>query len=309
MLHQDVHWPRAAHWLAGEYSDRARYGELVVCGVPVNQSISPGRCDLAPAAIRQALLRYSTANLDQGHDLLDLLVRDEGDLGSSSMSPEMILGPLSDRMGEALDSAAAIAMLGGDNGLTRAGVHGLAQAREKPLSALGLITLDAHFDLRETTHGLHNGNPIRALLDDGMPGENIVQIGIQSFANSSEYARVGREAGITCVTMDQVRQHGVTASVEQALKSLEAKVDSIYVDCDLDVMDRAFVPGTPGSRPGGFTPWEARQACFLAGAHPRVRAIDFVEFDPTLDQHDLTSFAAGACFLSFASGLLARLSR
>jgi arginase family enzyme len=38
-----------------------------------------------------------------------------------------------------------------------------------------------------------------------------------------------------------------------------------------------------------------------------VRVLDIVELDPTRDRDDVTLLAAGACLLSFASGLLGRI--
>ena len=65
--------------------------------------------------------------------------------------------------------------------MTRPGVHGLGL----PLDQVGLITLDAHFDMRDLDRGLGNGNPVRALIEDGLPGRNIAQIGLAPFANSA----------------------------------------------------------------------------------------------------------------------------
>jgi len=61
---------------------------------------------------------------------------------------------------------------------------------------VGLITLDAHFDLRDTSDGPRNGNPIRCLLEDGLPGRNICQIGIAPFANTAAMHATADEAGI-----------------------------------------------------------------------------------------------------------------
>jgi formiminoglutamase len=204
----------------------------------------------------------------------------------------------------ALGECAAVALLGGDNSITRPGCHGLSDAIE----SVGLLTLDAHFDLRDLTNGLTNGNPVRALLADGLPGRQVVQIGIQPFANSRAYAEVARDAGITVVTMNRVRERGIETVVNEALDYLSAQAEVIYVDFDIDVLDRAFAPATPGSRPGGLTPWELRRAAYLCGAHLQVRAADFVEVDPTKDIADATLLATGQCLLSFASGLVARLS-
>ncbi len=304
MLHHDPNWPRASAWLAGEFSKGAP--GLTVFGAPLNASISLGRCDLAPAAIRVALQRYSTADLVNGVDLMGLSVRDLGDLDLGDQRPETSAQPISDKLVEALAQVPTTIILGGDNGITRPGVLGLAKALGIELSEVGLVTLDAHLDLRHLDNGLHNGNPIRALLADGLPGENIAQLGIQPFSNSVAYDRVALEAGIHGVGIDEIHEKGMDTVLKRQLEELSKTVKAIYVDFDIDVVDRAFVPATPGSRPGGITPWQARQAACIAGLHPLVRVIDFVEIDPTHDVADVTCLLAAACLLSFASGVMRR---
>jgi arginase family enzyme len=156
---------------------------------------------------------------------------------------------------------------------------------------------------------LTNGNPVRALLEDGLPGRNIAQIGIQGFANSQAYAQVARDAGISVVTMNQVRARGIEPIVIEALAQLSQRAQAIYVDFDIDVLERAFAPACPGARPGGLTPWELKRAAWLCGAHPQVRAIDLVEVDPTQDVAEVTVLTTAATLLTFAAGLLSRLQK
>ena len=299
----DPNWPRASTWLAGATMEQT-LGTIAVVGAPVRLgSITPGRCDLAPAAVRAILRRFSCYDLESDVNLHQLAVRDLGDLDLAQATLEEAFAPLRDAVRQANQTAEAVVLLGGDNGVTRPGAHGIAASLER----CGVITFDAHFDLRDLTNGLSNGNPIRALLADGLPGQNIVQIGLQGFANSQAYAQVARDAGITVVTMNQVRARSIEAVVSEALDTLSQHVEVIYVDFDIDVLDRAFAPACPGARPGGLTPWELRRAAFLCGAHPKVRAIDLVEVDPTQDVADVTVFATGACLLSFAAGVVYRL--
>lgn len=303
-LHDDPYWPRASAWLAGSHAE-ATLGKLAVLGAPLRLgSITPGRCDLAPPAIRAALRKFSCYDIETDTDLHQLEARDLGDLPLSETKLEDALEPLSNAVGRALADNDAVALLGGDNGITRPGVRGLPES----LTGIGLITLDAHFDLRDLSRGLTNGNPVRALLADGLPGENIVQIGIQPFANSRAYAQVAHDAGITVVTMDQVRAHGIETHLNEAFQYFSQRVSMIYVDLDIDVLDRTFAPATPGSRPGGLTPWELQRVAWLCGVEKKVRAIDLVEIDPTHDIAEATVLAAGGCLLSFASGLLTRLT-
>lgn len=288
-LYQDPHWPRASAWLAGDCLPGA-HGLLTVVGAPVAQtSITPGRCDLAPAAIRAALERFSTADLNAGHDVRGLRVKDAGNSGVAGL-------------GKLVADSTAVVLLGGDNSITRDGVRALGA----PLERCGLITLDAHFDLRDLQGGLTNGNPVRALLEDGLPGDQIFQIGLQSFANSEDYARVARDAGIQTFTVEDVLEQGMAKLIHNVLADLGSRVDRIYVDLDLDVLDRCYAPATPGSRPGGLAPHMIRRAARLCGAHHRVHILDLVEIDPTRDIGDATSLAAAACLLEFASGVLSR---
>lgn len=298
----DLNWPRAAEWL--------RQGGLQpglrVLGAPLRLgSITPGRCDLAPDAIRAALTRFSTHDFNSGLDLRDLPVRDLGNLALADLTPEEAFSPLRDAVRSGLSGARALVLLGGDNSLTRPGCHGASRRLER----CGLLTLDAHLDLRDTTAGLSNGNPVRALLADGLPGAQIVQVGIQSFANSPAYAQVAREAGIRVVPVEEVQARGIETVVKEALDRLSERADAIYVDLDIDVLDRAFAPATPGARPGGLAPWQVRLAARLCGLHPLVRVLDLVEIDPEKDSNDVTSQAAAAALLSFAAGVLERGSR
>lgn len=293
----DPNGPSAGEWLAGEHLAKT-IGTLTLLGAPVGLgSLSGGRCDLAPQAIRAAVARYSTYDVEFGRDLRALAVHDCGDLKIADLRPEQALAPIREAVSKAVKHSSAVVVLGGDNSITYPAAK----------SATGLLTFDAHFDLGAMDNGLSNRNPIRALLADGFPGGHIIQVGIQSFANSRAYADVARQAGITFITLDQVRLRGIENVTAEALTQLSNSADFIYVDFDLDVLDRTFAPAASGSRPGGLAPWELRRAARLCGLHPRVRAIDLVEIDPTRDVADATSLAAAACLLSFTSGLHQRL--
>ena len=298
-LYNDPHWPRAGAWLRGE-TPAGSLGHLAVIGAPACRgSITPGRADLAPAAIRAALDRFSTFDIDQDANVADLAITDLGDLDVAALTPEEAFEPVRRGVAAAIPKGDALVVLGGDNTVTYPGVQALGSC--------GLVTFDAHLDLRSLEGGLTNGNPIRALLAKGFPGEHIVQIGIQSFVNSETYADVAADAGIRVITADHVRLHGIESTVREALDSFTTEF--IYVDLDLDVLDRAFAPATPGSRPGGLTPWEMRTAARVCGEFARVRVFDLVEMDPEQDIAGQTALCAAACLLSFASGVHRRCSR
>jgi formiminoglutamase len=114
----DPNWPSAGEWLAGEHAAKT-IGTLTMLGAPVGLgSLSGGRCDLAPQAIRAALARYSTYDVEFGRDLRALAVHDCGDLKIADLRPEEALTPIRDAVSKAVKHSAAVVILGGDNSIT-----------------------------------------------------------------------------------------------------------------------------------------------------------------------------------------------
>jgi formiminoglutamase len=268
-------WPTAAEWLAGD-----RDASLVVAGVPlVERAITPSRYDLAPTAVRDRLTRLSTYHGEQGASLPP--VRDLGD----SLSPPNIAA-----------GAGLTILLGGHNGVTFEALR-----KRKDLERWALLTMDAHHDVRPyAPDPPGNGSPVRALIDLGLPGSNIVQVGIHGFSNAAVHRAWCEAQGITVLGPDRV------GGVPVMLDAVARRADHIYVDLDLDVLDRAFAPGCPGSRPGGLSPRELFAVAFAAGAHPKVRGIDIVELDPEADVASITVDAAALCLLNAAAGYATR---
>ena len=84
-------------------------------------------------------------------------------------------------------------VIGGDNSLTRPAFLGMGTAR--PEKAWGLLTLDAHHDCRPVTDGSANGTPVRELIEGGLRGDRVAQVGIHPFGNAGEHARWAQGAG------------------------------------------------------------------------------------------------------------------
>ena len=311
---EDPQWPRAADWLAGVRPTGADAPLLVVLGVPLSQtSISPSAADTTPAAVRQALERFSTfmARGDgKSVDLETVAAVDLGDIDVGGMDSEAALGLVAAAIAELHDSPMLsrapdlMIVLGGDNALTRP-VMGCAV---DDLSTAGLVTLDAHHDVRGWHAGVTNGTPVRGLIEDGLAGASVVQIGIGSFTNSHAYRAYCDGQGISTITAAQARAAGVAETLQQQLDRLALRCDEIYVDIDVDVLDSAFAPGCPGARPGGITPAELHEAAFVAGRHRAVVAIDIVEVDAQADVGGVTVDNAALCLLSAAAGLAVRRS-
>jgi formiminoglutamase len=295
-INEDLLWPRASNWikpaaLAEVDTDSI---DLALFGVPAHKtSISATGANHTPAAIRQAFSRYS---LNSTHGNLEALqARDFGDVED----PDQNEAATTALTVEALNKAKLAVALGGDNSITFA----VARALLNSEGGCGLITFDAHHDIRQ---GVSNGSPVRRLIEAGLDPTRIVQIGINDFSNSAEYSAQAARWGIRVISRDELAQRKPSDVIAEAVSIAG---ENIHVDFDVDVCDRAFVPGCPASAPGGISAYELRQFARLVTAHPSVRSIDITEIDARADAPDQRTIRLGALVvLEAAAGLLSRLA-
>lgn len=288
----DPLWPRAAT-LLGEPTA----SPVGLVGVPLSRSsISPSQAHLTPAAVRRALHRLPTFHAGLGVDVP--VIADCGDLDVSSLSGTDAVAGVLHRLRE-LPAYDLLLLIGGDNLVTWPAVEALSPE----LGRVGLLTLDAHHDVRGFHAGATNGTPVRGLVEAGV--RSVVQIGIGDLTNSRDHRQWCADHGIEVVPASACRGR-VGEVVRIELDRLAAGCDALHVDLDVDVVDRAFVPGCPGARPGGLLPHELLEAAVEAGRHPKVRSVDVVEVDAAADVNDVTVQLAAMCLLSAAAGFAAR---
>lgn len=286
-LPHDPLWPRAVS-IFSKASDQG--SDLTLVGVPANQtSISPTSAHLTPAAIRSALLRYSLAHSDSRVDFSRLKLSDSGEVSSPDIDEAKTISELA----AIAKKHRFLVALGGDNSIT--------YSAAKAVSATGLITFDAHYDLRD---GVNNGSPVRRLIESGLSGKNVVQIGIADFSNSPQYAERAQELGVTVIHRSELRGASLDQVWNRAVKIAGSR---IHVDFDLDVCDRSAVPACPAAAPGGISADEIRQFAFFAGASKEVVSVDITEIDAAKDSDDeRTVRLAALVILEVAAGLSTR---
>jgi len=204
---------------------------------------------------------------------------------------------------EAVSRTRLLVAIGGDNG-----AHGSRGGRRRwgdHVATAGLITVDAHLDVRD---GVSNGSPVRRLIEDfGVDPARVVQIAIADFANSTEYLRRVRDRGVTIITRDDVARRGVDAVVHEALAIAGADGGPIHVDLDIDACDRSVAPACPASIPGGLSAFEMRLFARGFARDDRVSTIDLAEVDASADTEDgRTVRLTALCVLEALAGLAER---
>lgn len=289
-------WPNLSELLVDD-----RESPIGLVGAPLAAgSVTAGSCDQAPQLLRRTLRRIGRYDIETGREL-STPIRDRGDANVAGLSIEQATSPIRDAVLASAADHALTLVIGGNNAVTRPA----ALALGLPLDEVGLITLDAHLDMRDLDQGLSNGNPVRALMKDGLPGKNIAQVGLASFANSAKMHRDALDAGNLVVSMDEVRRDGIRAAIDRAIDHVSS-CEAVVVDCDIDVIDRSQMPGAPGARPGGMDVADFFWAVRALAGEPRVRVIDLTEWDPPLDTTDLSALTAARWVAECVAGFEAR---
>jgi len=292
----DPNWPSAASLLTPTPSGNRRTAALVGIHTYAT-SVTPRSASSTPEAVRRAFERYSTWSYTDSLDLaehvnvVDLgdVVDPDGEGGASRV--DLLLHDVSVEL---------TIVLGGDNAATWLALRSLARGN---LDQFGLVTLDAHLDLRD---GVSNGSPVRQLLSEGLDGTSVVQVGLADFSNSPFYAGRAVSGGLTAITRHELRRESVEDAARRAVAVAAAGGKKVYVDIDVDVCDRSVVPGCPAAAPGGLSADELRRFVREIASHENVVAIDFTEVDVERDSNEQTVRLVALLVLESLAGLARR---
>ena len=274
----DPNWPSAANLLTDRPSDDRR--NVGLFGVATfATSLTPRSAISTPAAVRGALARFSTWSFSEAIDLAEeVALVDYGDIdhpdgeeGAKRLA--QLLASIDQRI-------AMNIVLGGDNAATWRTLHAMSGG---DYSHFGLVTLDAHLDMRD---GVSNGSPVRQLLEEGLDGHHVVQVGLADFSNSAVYAQRAHDAGVTVISRDVLHHESVEEAARRAVGIAGAGGRRVYVDIDMDAADRSVVPGCPAAAPGGLSADEMRRFVRAVSVQHAVCAIDITEVDVERDSAD-----------------------
>lgn len=289
-LSVDPLWPRAGDWPV----PGAEAVDFGLIGIPTwRTSLSATNAGTTPAAVRAALRFYSEHF--PGAPETPLTFADWGDIDDPDADERAAIAAV------AAAGARLLVALGGDNAATVPAALGTWGDR---IDTAGLVTVDAHHDLRD---GVSNGSPVRRLIEAGLDGRRVVQIGIADFANSPAYSARARKLGITVIYRDELHRRPMAEVMAEALAIASAAGGPVHVDLDVDACDRSVVPACPAAIPGGISAYELRAAAREAGRHPSVESIDLTEVDASADTADgRTVRLVALCVLEAAAGLSLR---
>ncbi len=290
-----------------------------IIGVPLDLGGGRRGVDMGPSAFRIASLNERIASLGyEVQDCGDLEVpipetRHVGDERKKYIDEiASVCGALFEHAYAALEKGAIPLVLGGDHSLAAGSVAATAAYSRQRGERFGLIWVDAHGDMNtpaSTGSGNVHGMPLAALLGPE-PAElaaiggsspkidpsHTVLIGVRNL-DEQEKQRV-RESQIHVFTMKDIDRSGIAAVIEQAIQLAGAGATGLHVSFDLDVCDPSIAPGVGTPVKGGLNYREAHMVMEVLADSGKLRALDMVEVNPTLDVRNSTAELATELVLS-----------
>lgn len=185
--------------------------------------------------------------------------------------------------------------MGGGHEIAFGSFSGLARhlAKQEPAPRIGVINLDAHFDLRMADRA-SSGTPFRQIAEDcqarGWPFHYCV-LGISEFGNTQALFERARALGVRWM-LDEDMHVAALDKVRAHLDAFIAQVDHLYFTVCLDVLPAAVAPGVSAPAPRGVPLDVVEPVIDMVAGSGKLRLADFAELNPGLDIDQRTARVA-----------------
>jgi formiminoglutamase len=186
--------------------------------------------------------------------------------------------------------------LGGGHEIAFAHAAGLLDAY--PHHVIGMLNIDAHFDLRPYRQvGSTSGTPFLQIHDrlrvTHRPFRYLV-LGIQSQSNAPFLFETARTTNTAFITADAIQDS------DAWMADLDAFLDAcdlLYLSIDMDVFPSHAAPGVSAPNGAGLDPTLVMRAFRRILRSGKVKAFDIAELNPTYDDANRGTARLAASFL------------
>lgn len=163
-------------------------------------------------------------------------------------------------------------------------------ALAKSYTNIGIINIDAHFDLRIPNPQSTSGTPFYEMAkycEENKLNFNYIPIGIQELGNTKALFNRAENLSVNFIMADEV--HLNLNKVLEDLKIVIQQFDVLYVSLDMDVFDAAYAPGVSATTVNGLTPFQVKYILKVLMNSNKVKIFDLVEYNSLYDVDNSTA--------------------
>jgi len=225
-------------------------------------------------------------------------------LGGQDPLADAHLG-LANAVSNILQNGSKTIVLGGGHETAAGSFHGLHNSLKASSKTIGILNLDAHFDIRLIgEHGISSGTPftqIRQSLQEGGQDFHYLVLGIAEGGNTRALFERADDWGAQYMLDKDVTRDNIN-SVLATIDTFLSKIDALYLTLDLDVLPhwQMQAVSAPSARGVDIAVLETIIA-HIGKAQISWPLADIVEFNPSLDHN--------ACAARTAARLIDTLTR
>jgi len=249
------------------------------CDEGVNRNKGRIGAKNGPDAIRKMLSSLSNHFSDKT-DILDVgnITCDTENLEETQLETAKCIASI-------LDKKAFPIVLGGGHDLAYAHYNGIKKCF--PNKTIGIINLDAHFDLRTIEDSGNSGTPFDQIAKESNTFKYLC-LGIQKASNHRKLFEKAERLNVKYLfnTDFTIQNH---KKVSKTVNDFITSANLIYLTIDLDGFSSAIAPGVSAPSPLGFSMDIATKVIDQICASKKLISVDLVELNPRFDIDNCTS--------------------
>jgi len=274
-------------WKADARPGAALLGFASDAGVKRNQG-RPGAAN-GPLAIRRALANLAWHRQAPVHDA--------GTVECDGDALEEAQQCLAERVADLLHAGQLPIVLGGGHEVAYGSWQGLAghlEAQQSEAPRVGIINLDAHFDLRDPQHGHSSGTSFTQIAEACHARRWPFRYACLGVSRASNTRALFQRAENLGVLIREDREFSTTQldTILRDVKHFIAHCGHLYLTIDLDVLPAAEAPGVSAPAARGVALALLEPLVEIIRDSGKLRLVDIAELNPEYDIDNRTAKGA-----------------
>jgi formiminoglutamase len=155
-----------------------------------------------------------------------------------------------------------------------------------PEAKLGIINIDAHFDLRPYDKQTSSGTMFKQILDND-PNSNYFVAGIQPVGNTLSLFETAKKHRVHYILEEELTI-GAMERIQGQICAFAARQDYIMLTLCTDAISSAYAPGVSAPSPFGLEPKTVRSLIRYIVSSKKLLSFDLSEVNPLYDENNKT---------------------
>jgi formiminoglutamase len=233
----------------------------------------------APDKIRAALAKLPW-HLSEGAELIDI-----GDVQCEEGRMEEAQVELGAVVAKLFDAGVTPIILGGGHETFYGHYLGVRQSIGKD-AKIGIINIDAHFDMRPYDDETSSGTMFNQILDSD-PNCGYFVAGIQPQGNTLALFETAKQHKVDFILEEDVTMNEINLVIGQ-ISAFAARHDYIILTLCMDAVSSAYAPGVSAPSPFGLEPKVVRAIIRHIASCDKLLSFDVCEVNPSFDEQNKT---------------------